>query len=261
MKAGASKTVFTFLITLIGTDSDSFAGFRACTCLEGHYRTHMFEKCDECGLGIKCQDEYAFLKSGYWWRWRNKTQKDRYVVFITNLLSVSPALDEDSVKYPHPLPTPYKCPEEKSCKGGIDSICKAGYSGPLCSVCTKGHYKQFHQCKKCPSRGWMVGQLLILVLSFLIIIAICVWTDKRKKKTGKGQSSLIDTFLSKIKIAIGFYQVTYGLLEAFSYIEWPESMRVIGKYSEILQFNILQITPINCVFLNYRPMLFTICFR
>ena len=208
----------------------------------------MFKKCHECGRGLKCQDEYASLKSGYWWSWRNKTQKDRYVVFITNLLSVSPALDEDSVKYPHPLPTPYKCPEEKSCKGGIDSICEDGYSGPLCSVCTKGHYKQFHQCKKCPSRGWMVGQLLIVVSSFLIIIAICVWTDKRKKKTGKGQSSLIDTFLSKIKIAIGFYQVTYGLLEAFSYIEWPESMRVIGKYSEILQFNILQITPVNCLF-------------
>ena len=59
---------------------------------------------------------------------------------------------------------------------------------------------------------------------------------------------LIDRFFSKLKIVIGFYQVTYGLLEMFSYVKWPDSLEGIAKYSGILQLNILQIAPIQCLF-------------
>jgi len=127
-------------------------------------------------------------------------------------------------------------------------MCKNGYKGPLCSVCKKGYNKQFHQCKKCPSKTWIVGQLLIIFTIFLVIPAVCVWMNRRKNEHDEGDRFLLDTFLSKIKIAIGFYQVTYGLVEAFSYIEWPESVQVIGKYSEILQLNILQMAPVHCLF-------------
>jgi len=48
-------------------------------------------------------------------------------------------------------------------------------------------------------------------------------------------------FLCKIKIAI-------GLPEALSYIQWPDSLQVIGKFSEILQLNVLQIAPVHCLF-------------
>ena len=207
----------------------------------------MFDKCEECGRGLKCQDEYATLKPGYWWRWRNKTQRDRYSVFIANLLASSPALGEDDVKYPYPLPIPYKCQEKVSCEGGLDSACKEGNKGPLCSVCTQGYYKQLHKCVKCPSKTWIAGQLSIIAAVILIITAVCIWTNRRRPKKEDEGRSLIDTFLSKIKIAIGFYQVTYGLLEAFSYIEWPESVRVISKYSEVLQLNILQMAPVHCL--------------
>ena len=70
---------------------------------------------------------------------------------------------------------------------------------------------------------------------------------KKKNKNFEGEHSLIDTFLSKIKIAIGFYQVTHGLLEAFSYIKWPDSLQVISKYSGMLQLNILQMAPVHCL--------------
>ena len=208
----------------------------------------MFDKCEKCGRELKCQDDYSTLKPGYWWRWRNKTHKDHYRVFIANLLTSSPALGETDVQYPHPLPKPYKCPKEDSCEGGIDSTCTDGYKGPLCSVCDQGHYKELHQCRKCPSMVWMSAQLSTMSVVFLIIAAVGVWTNKRKNKKGEGEHSFADAFLSKIKIAIGFYQVTYGLLEAFSYIEWPESMQVISKYSEILQLNVLQMAPVHCLF-------------
>ena len=63
-----------------------------------------------------------------------------------------------------------------------------------------------------------------------------------------------DMFLSKLKIVIGFYQVTYGLLEMFSYIEWPDSVEAIGKYSGLLQMNtgILQLVPVHYLFPGFH---------
>ena len=230
-----------------GTETDFFAGNRACKCLEGHYRAHMFKECFKCAQGgLKCQDDYASLKSGHWWEWRNKTYQDRYKLYIGNLLASSPALDTFNVQYPYPIPMPYKCPTEESCKGGLDSACEDGYEGPLCSVCSLGYYKQLKLCTRCPSKKWIVAQLSIIVIIVLIIIAVLVWTSRRNKK--KEDHLLIDKFFSKVKIIIGFYQVTYGLLEVFSYIKWPGSLEVIAKYSGFLQLNVLQIAPVQCLF-------------
>ena len=207
----------------------------------------MFEKCYKCGQGgLGCKHDYAYLKSCYWWEWRNQTYKDRYKYFIKNLLASSPALDNFSVEYPFPIPTSYKCPTEGSCRGGLDSPCDKGYEGPLCGVCSSGHYKQLQTCKQCPSKKWMVGQLLLIASILLIIGIVVVWTSNKKARKTEGRS-LIDTFFSKLKIVIGFYQVTYGLLETFSYIKWPDSLQVIGKYSEILQLNVLQVAPLDCL--------------
>ena len=234
-------------MSLPGTETDLFAEYRACKCLEGFYRTHMFDQCHKCGHGgLKCQDEYASLKSGYWWTWSNKTHKDRYRMFIDNLVASLPALGEDDIQYPYPLPTPHKCPIEHSCKGGLYSLCEDGYEGPLCAVCSSGYYKHLQSCKQCPSKGWIVGQLSIIVVIFCTITAFSVWTSKSKNRRDE-EYSLVDAFLSKLKIAIGFYQVTHGLLEAFSYIKWPDSLQLISKYSEIFQLNILQMAPIHCL--------------
>ena len=207
----------------------------------------MFEKCHKCVGGLSCGDDYSSLKSGYWWEWRNKTYKDRYRRFIANLLSLSPALDASSVQFPFPIPTPYRCPREESCAGGLDSPCVNGYEGPLCQVCSSGYYKQFQACMPCPSKKWIVGQISIIAAFATIITLASLWTSKKKKRAG-GKYSVIDTFFSKLKIVIGFYQVTHGILEAFSYIKWPGSLQVIAKYSEILQMDVLQIAPIGCLF-------------
>ena len=213
----------------------------------------MFDKCQKCGSGgLKCQDDYASLKSGYWWKWRNTTHKDRYNEFITNLLATLPALGVDDVQFPYPIPTPYKCPREESCKGELDSPCENGYEGPLCAVCSKGHYKQLQTCKKCPSKKWILGQLSIVVAILLFILVGLAWSVKKRKVKKDRQRTVIDMFFSKLKIIIGFYQVTYGLLEAFSYIKWPDSMEVIAQYSEILQMNVLQIAPIDCLISGLR---------
>ena len=208
----------------------------------------MFKQCFKCGQGgLKCQDDYASLKSGHWWEWRNETHKSRYKVFIKNLLASLPILDAFHVQYPYAVPMPYRCPAEESCKGGLDSQCENGYEGPLCSVCSSGHFKQFNICTQCPSKKWIAGQLSITLVIALIIIAVLVWTSRKKIKKKK-EGHLMDMVFSKLKIVIGFYQVTHGLLDAFSYIKWPGSLESIAKYSGFLQLNVLQIAPVHCLF-------------
>ncbi|XP_078368554.1 uncharacterized protein LOC144652414 [Oculina patagonica] len=134
-----------------------------------------------------------------------------------------------------------------SCTGGLDSLCENGYEGPLCSVCSSGYYKQFKLCTRCPSKKWIVGQLSIILVIVLIIIAVLVWSSRRNIKKEE-ERFLIDKFFSKVKIVIGFYQVTNGLLDVFSYIKWPGSLENIARYSGFLQLNVLQIAPIQCLF-------------
>ena len=240
------------ILNLIGTETDFFAGYRACQCLRGFYRTHLFHKCYKCGQGgLVCQNDYASLKSGYWWQWRNVSYKHRYEDFIKNVLTSSPALDNFSVQYPYSIPKPYQCQVEESCKGGLDSPCGDGYKGPICAVCSSGYYKQFQSCKKCPSRTWIAGQLSILAAILLILVALLAC--KRKTKFAEDQRlHVMDRFFSQLKILIGFYQVTYGLLDVFSYIKWPDSLQAVSKYSGILQMNLLQIAPIHCLFTELR---------
>lgn len=242
---------------LTGTESDFFAGYRACPCLEGFYRTHLFSGCRKCEKsgGLVCQDEYASLKPGYWWEWRNESYKLRYQDFIKNLLASSPELDDSSVQYQHAIPAPYRCPVKESCKGGLDSPCEDGYEGPLCAVCSLGYYKQLESCAKCPSKTWIVAQFSIIFVIIILLVAFLMWKRKATLLKDRGQY-LIDMFLSKLKIIIGFYQVTHGLLTVFSYIEWPESLHVVSTYSGILQMNLLQIAPIHCLSSGLRVNVF-----
>ena len=155
--------------------------------------------------------------------------------------------NSSSTKYPYTLPKPHGCPRKESCTGGIDSLCEDGYDGPLCEVCSKGYYKLLQTCKLCPTKRWMFIQLSILAAVILIITAVIVWRSKKKGNKNKDRSS-VDIILGRLKIVIGFYQVTFGLLEAFTYIKWPDTLAVIGKYSEMLQLNVLQIAPVRCLF-------------
>ena len=206
----------------------------------------MFKECHKCEHGLECKDDYATLKSGFWWKWRNDSQKRRYKDFINNLLAPLPALGEDDVQYLYPIPMPYRCPKEESCRGGFDAQCENGYEGPLCDVCNSQHYKQLNKCIQCPSKSWIVGQLSVIAAIFLIISVFSLWVAKQSKNKSKERSP-IDVFLAKLKIVIGFYQITYGLLEVFSYIKWPESLQGISNYSQILQLNILQMAPVHCL--------------
>ena len=151
------------------------------------------------------------------------------------------------VHYPYELPRPHKCPRQDSCIGGLNSSCGVGYEGPLCEVCSVGHYKWLKSCEKCPTKKWMAAQFSIIAVVILTIVFVVVWTSRKNDKKSKGRSS-VDIILGRLKIVVGFYQVTFGVLEAFSYIKWPDSLASIGKFSEMLQLSVLQIAPVQCIF-------------
>ena len=213
----------------------------------------MFNGCEPCARfdGFECENESFSLSSGHWWKWDNETTKKHFISFRHRLSKDVPAKNLSNIEYPYPLPQSYKCPRPESCLGGMESNCDEGYQGPLCEVCRHGYYKLLKTCKKCPSKSWMIGQLCIIAAVIVAIAVVVVWRSKRqlKKKTDRPLGDLI---LSKTKIVIGFYQVTFGVVEAFAFIKWPDSLTFIGKYSEMLQFNVLQIAPIHCLFPNLK---------
>ncbi|XP_068749385.1 uncharacterized protein [Montipora capricornis] len=246
-----------------GTDTYSFAGFRACYCLNGYFRRHMFKGCESCEHrpGLKCENGTVSLQPGYWWKWENDTNKELYKSFSDFLQRNSSVAHQSIIEYRYPLPQEYRCLRPESCLGGMNSTCFAGYKGPLCEVCSSGYYKQFKTCKECPSTAWMIAQLSVIAAVVIIIAVVVVWRSRKQAKK-KQDRFLVDIILGKVKIVIGFYQVTFGVLDAFAYIKWPDSLEFIGKYSEILQLNVIQIAPIHCLFpdlkVNAFVRLFTV---
>ena len=250
------KDVTVCLVDLLkGTNTASMAGKLACHCLEGFHRTHIFEKCEECRRGfehegLECKTDFLNLKPGYWWEWQNETHRERYRNFTTNLLDPQESFDNTFRDFRYPMPKATKCPREDSCQGGVNAIdnpCKPGYEGPVCGICQFGYYKQLQVCSKCPTKKMMAIQLGIIAGFFLFIVAILVWYSRKKVKKAQGRP-LIDIIFARLKIIIGFYQVTYGLLEAFSFVKWPDVLEDIAQYSELLQLNLLQIAPLHCLF-------------
>ena len=215
------------MISLLGTETDFFAGYRACPCLKDHYRTHLLEGCHECGKsGLVCQGEYASLKPGYWWQWRNHSNKSRYQEFIENLIAAIPALDENSVKYPYPLPTcaRYQTPARLAWTPHARMGTRDQFAPYAAWITTSNPTleKKFHQ-----NHGLRDNCLVAVIL--LVTFSLLAWKRKRKLPTER-DLDLMDRFLSKLKILIGFYQVTYGLLNVFSYNRWPDSLDIVARY-------------------------------
>ena len=220
----------------------------------------MFKGCQKCpGSGFDCFNEFRTLKEGFWWKWNNDTRRDLYLNFTQNLLHDEPSYESYLVEYPLAIPKPHKCHTAKNCRGGVNSACGHGQEGPLCEVCSPTYYKQFQTCKPCPSVMWMSVQLSVVALILLLLVAVVVWTSKRKNKKKTGRP-MVDIILARAKIVLGFYQVTFGLVDALSNIDWPSSMATVAKYSKVFQLNFLQIAPVECLFPDVKVDAFSSLF-
>lgn len=232
------------IFVFLGTQYDRHAGFRACHCIEGFYRLNRFEGCMACpSSGLTCVNESLQLKAGFFWKWESKHNMLRYQNFTTELVVESDWYDREHSKYTLSIPAVYQCPVKESCLGGMEATCSEGYTGILCAVCSEGYYKMISNCQKCPSKPWLVGQIF-LVAFIVTVVAVSLFLG-RKSKNASGRS-MTDIFLARLKIFIGFYQVTSATLDGFSYIEWPAPFLKIISYAKILQLNLLQVVPPSC---------------
>lgn len=234
--------------SILGTNTTTLAGFRACRCLENYFRLDRFGSCTVCHRqGVECSNDTLRLSRGFYWSWtRNGSNSDKYFykLLIANLAIESDSYNNESMKYVGTVPKAYKCIRQDSCLGGIDSECAEGYAGPLCANCQSGFYKRTIACHKCPSKKLIAIQFGVLGLIILVIILVIVKSEKSSKP---GRRTVADIFLAHVKIVIGFYQVLAGLLQAFSYVKWPSEVSVLESYIRFVQLNVLQIVSPSCV--------------
>lgn len=215
-----------------------------------------FGACESCpSQGLDCVNDSVSLKKGYYWQWESEQNRLAYKAFANNLKIENDSYWRNTSSYNGTLPKPYLCPRAKSCEGGLESKCATGYSGPLCEVCESSYYKRVLSCKPCPSGIWVIVQLCLLGVAVLVLIIILVWSGRRKKTNSK--RPMIDILLARLKIVIGFYQVTSGIIEAFVYVKWPSSLSVIGDYAEVIQLNILSFVPLHCLFPSWKQDAFS----
>ena len=106
-------------------------------------------------------------------------------------------------------------------------------------------------CHSCPSTEWMVGQSFFCSLGLLFVFGFLWWSGKQKVKNSNRK--LRDVFLCHLKIIMGFFQITAGMMEAYAFIKWPKYLADIAKYADLIQLNVLRIAPMECINVNIYP--------
>lgn len=198
----------------------------------------------KCTKGYSCANESLNLSPGFYWRWVSTDARKHYNEFTRDLDIHGREYNESHVSFEYAIPKAYACPVAGACIGGQKSRCARGYEGPLCAVCGNGYFKALVKCQKCPTLPWIIGQIVIVAVVFLLTLVL-ITRDKRNE--GSGGRSLTDIFLARLKIVIGFYQVTTGTFDAFVHVQWPEAVSKSIKYAKMLQLNLLQVAPLHCL--------------
>ena len=235
-----------------GTDTDEYADFRACHCLQGYYRLHRFGLCKACNvtsLGLECVDDYATVKQGYWWRWPpSDDSAARYVAFTENMKIRNASYPSHTVTFNGSLPLVSKCPLPNSCKGGIagDEMCEEGYRGPLCAVCEFNYFSWFGSCQACPPLWRTLLQLTGTLLFLFLLMALLYWSE-RQQSGKKRAATIIDLIAAKVKIVIGFVQVMSGVIAALLYIPWPAVMLDVGSKLKMIGLNVIEVANPSCL--------------
>ena len=227
---------------LTGTEYARLAGFKGCECLPNFYRLDRFGTCIRCPLrGLSCQNESVRLQPSFFWKWPSNESLESYRKFAADLLISDNSYKQ--LRFHGTIPQVYACPVPEACLGGMESKCSDGYEGPLCAVCSKGHYQLLKRCRKCPKTLWLILQVCGIAIIIAVITASIVLARKRRFASGRTVS---DVLLARIKIIVGFYQATSITLNVFSYVEWPGALLTVVQYANIVQLNLLQIIPLQC---------------
>ncbi|KAJ8050929.1 Platelet glycoprotein V [Holothuria leucospilota] len=229
-----------------GTNKMIHAGYRACFCLDKYARKERFGPCYLClEKGVNCsRRDYESIKPGFYWSWDFEgANLTNYRNFVKNLAIENRFIDFNA-SYDGEIPRPFACARRESCKntvGDVDVQCATGYTGWLCSKCSTRYYSVMNYCLPCPEKEWLFIEVA-LILCFCVVVSAGLFRfyqlDKRGKKS---ERSLIDIFISRGKIALGFYQVVGEFFTSLHDVSWATTMKFIGDVISLIELNILRL--------------------
>ncbi|XP_071852366.1 uncharacterized protein [Apostichopus japonicus] len=232
-----------------GTNKTIHAGFRACFCMDGYARTDRFNVCQICENDVlDCYGkDYKTLRKGYFWNWEypgaNLTE---YKSFVANLMTESANFDPSTTKYSGDLPNIHSCPRSESCINNntdIEGTCETGYEGIMCSKCISNYYIVLGQCLECPELVYSILEVIGILLLVICVYVLLVWQYKKQKSKvlHSKKRALIDMFISRFKIVLGFYQVVGEFFTSLHELNWAGNLYVIGEFVAYIELNILRI--------------------
>ncbi|XP_071852289.1 uncharacterized protein [Apostichopus japonicus] len=232
-----------------GTNKTIHAGFRACFCMDGYARTDRFNVCQICENDVlDCYGkDYKTLRKGYFWNWEypgaNLTE---YKSFVANLMTESANFDPSTTKYSGDLPNVHSCPRSESCINNntdIEGTCETGYEGIMCSKCISNYYIVLGQCLECPELVYSILEVIGILLLVICVYVLLVWQYKKQKSKvlHSTKRALIDMFISRFKIVLGFYQVVGEFFTSLHELNWAGNLYVIGEFVAYIELNILRI--------------------
>eukprot|EP01033_Poteriospumella_lacustris_P001000 gene1001-722_t len=169
-------------------------GTRCTPCGNGEYSfRNDSEVCEPCTYinGIRsCRQQHLNLKPGYW----------RY--------------DEDTFAV---IP----CWSREACVGGEasgTSLCRTGYEGPACGVCSAGYFSNGRKCKRCDGRSELTGGILLLIALTVSITALLALYLYRQKIRIQTLSAILvyvrqsyPKIISKVKVILATFQIVANI--------------------------------------------------
>ncbi|KAJ8047425.1 hypothetical protein HOLleu_06416 [Holothuria leucospilota] len=230
-----------------GTNSSMHAGFRACFCSNGYARRDRFEGCYLCRQpGLKCTgQDFESLKPGYYWNWSfPNANMSKYNAFVHNLLDLTLWYD-DHTQYYEEIPRVYKCPRPASCmsdlrqKESVETICSKQYQGWLCSKCKNGFHLVFNMCLLCPD-GKIILLEVLLLICFVALLCYIIWWKYKEQSNENYERHTADVFVSRMKLALGFYQVIGEYVVSFKDVSLGGTVHLIGEIISVIRLNILK---------------------
>ena len=228
-----------------GTDKSTTAGFRACPCVDNYYRTDRFGECHQCPHeGLNCSGEYQHLLPGYWWTWNWTSQEERisqenhdsYMKFVNNICIMNDSYDRSAQRFGGKLPQVHKCSRDDVCPNGgigIDSTCREGYKGWLCSECGNKYYSWPGHCLNFPDWPLFAAEVLCIFLVVCIMVCFFVWDAYRRHR--RNERNIVSVFLARGKIVVGFCQVMKEIFSALDDIPWPKNLQTMGSLFKIME--------------------------
>ena len=239
--------LFVVFFSFLGTNRFPYAYFKACACHANHYRLDRFGPCFRCPKYGKCISEALYFKSGYYWNWNNsQVSENYYQQFINNLKITDGEYDPQAAALRFSLPLPNPCPNPAAClalNGSLSFRCLVGYQGFLCAGCERGYQKTGFICNPCPGKTTRIIVICVVaVLTFCLGAAIVLTVTRPSDKN----SGYLDVILSNGKICINFFYITSKLYKALSFVQWPNIIKDVSKYVNIVSFDPISVMAVEC---------------